>query len=62
MYLWGKYLRLPMGPAGSPFGETVEAADVVMTKPGYGIVSQILSMGKRTVLTTGEGFPEEDAS
>ncbi len=30
-----------------------------MTKPGYGIVSQILAMGKRAVLVPGRVFPEE---
>lgn len=41
------------------FADLVDAADVVVTKPGYGIVSQILAMGKRAVLFTGRQFPEE---
>jgi len=41
------------------FADLVAAADVVITKPGYGIVSQILSMGKPAVLVPGGMFPEE---
>ena len=46
------------GP-GASFADLVAACDVLVTKPGYGIVSQILSMGKRAVLLTGRKFPEE---
>ncbi len=46
--------------AGATFADLVAACDVVVTKPGYGIVSQILTMGKRAVLFTGRKFPEEE--
>jgi len=45
--------------AGATFADLVAACDVLLTKPGYGIVSQILSMGKKAVLLTGRKFPEE---
>jgi L-arabinokinase len=41
------------------FADLVASADVVITKPGYGIVSQILAMGKRAVLVPFLSFPEE---
>lgn len=44
---------------GLHFSDLVAAADVVITKAGYGIVSQILSMGRPCVLLCGRGFPEE---
>ncbi len=46
--------------ANAGFPDLVKAADVVLSKPGYGIVSQILSLGKPCVLITGRGFPEEE--
>ncbi len=46
--------------AGAAFADLVAACDILVTKPGYGIVSQILSMGKRAVLLTGRNFPEEE--
>ncbi|MBD3278542.1 MAG: hypothetical protein GF388_09595 [Candidatus Aegiribacteria sp.] len=44
---------------GLSFSDLVAASDIVVSKAGYGIVSQILSMGKRCVIYTGRGFPEE---
>lgn len=41
------------------FSDLVAAADVVISKAGYGIISQILALGKPCVLLTGRGFPEE---
>jgi hypothetical protein len=42
------------------FADLLAASDVVVSKPGYGIVSQILAMGKRAVLFTGRKFPDEE--
>mgnify|MGYP001027457973 CR=1 FL=1 len=44
---------------GLHFSDLVAAADVVISKAGYGIVSQILSSGSPCVLLCGRGFPEE---
>lgn len=44
---------------GFVFSDLVAAADVVISKAGYGIISQILALGKPCVLLTGRGFPEE---
>ena len=41
------------------FADLMAACDVVVSKAGYGIVSQILSMGKPCVIFAGRGFPEE---
>ena len=46
--------------AGATFADLVDACDVLVSKPGYGIVSQILTMGKKAVLFTGRNFPEEE--
>lgn len=48
-----------LADAGATFADLVAACDVLLTKPGYGIVSQILTMGKKAVLLTGRKFPEE---
>jgi len=48
-----------LSSAGATFADLVEACDVVLAKPGYGIISQILAMGKKAVLLTGRKFPEE---
>ena len=42
------------------FADLVAAADVVIAKPGYGIVSQLLAMGKPAVLIPLHSFPEEN--
>lgn len=41
------------------FSDIVAASDVVVSKAGYGVVSQILAMGKPCVLLKGRSFPEE---
>ncbi len=48
-----------LADAGATFADLVAACDVLLTKPGYGIISQILTMGKKAVLLTGRRFPEE---
>lgn len=48
-----------LADVGATFADLVAACDVLLTKPGYGIVSQILTMGKKAVLLTGRKFPEE---
>ncbi|MCK5840679.1 MAG: hypothetical protein KAH31_00815, partial [Candidatus Sabulitectum sp.] len=48
-----------LADAGATFADLVAACDVLLTKPGYGIISQILTMGKKAVLLTGRKFPEE---
>ena len=48
-----------LSKTGATFADLVAACDLVLTKPGYGIVSQILAMGKRAVFFTGRKFPEE---
>jgi len=45
---------------GMNFSDLFHGAAVVVAKPGYGIVSQILAAGKPCVLITGRSFPEED--
>lgn len=44
---------------GVTFSDLMAASDVVVSKAGYGIISQILSMGKPCVLLKGRSFPEE---
>ncbi|MCK4806593.1 MAG: hypothetical protein KAT09_03055 [Candidatus Aegiribacteria sp.] len=41
------------------FSDIMAASDVVVSKAGYGVVSQILAMGKPCVLLKGRSFPEE---
>ncbi len=48
-----------LADAGATFADLVATCDVLLTKPGYGIISQILTMGKKAVLLTGRRFPEE---
>ena len=45
--------------AGATFADLIAASDVIVSKPGYGIISQIITMGKKAVLFTGRKFPEE---
>ena len=44
--------------AGMDFRDVVGAADVVVTKPGYGIVSDAIAAGTRIVYTERGDFPE----
>ncbi len=44
---------------GVTFSDLVAACNILITKPGYGIVSQILTTGKKAILLTGRKFPEE---
>lgn len=44
---------------GITFSDLMAAADVVISKSGYGIVSQILALGKPCVLMRRGSFPEE---
>lgn len=44
--------------AGMGYGDLVRAADVVVTKPGYGIVSDAIAAGTRIVYTERGDFPE----
>ncbi len=48
-----------LAAAGATFSDLAQACDVLISKPGYGIISQILAMGKKAVLLTGRQFPEE---
>ena len=48
-----------LSAAGATFADLIGACDVVISKPGYGIISQILAMGKKAILLTGRQFPEE---
>jgi L-arabinokinase len=48
-----------LSSAGATFADLVAACDLLISKPGYGIISQILAMGKKSVLLTGRQFPEE---
>ncbi len=57
---WPNIHHRTLAAAGAGFADLVAAADVVVTKPGYGIVSQILAMGKRAILVPGGAFPEEE--
>lgn len=44
--------------AGLGYEDLVGAADVVVTKPGYGIVSDVIGAGRRLVYTDRGDFPE----
>ncbi len=44
---------------GATFSDLFAASDILLTKPGYGIVSQIITTGKKAILLTGRNFPEE---
>ena len=44
--------------AGLGYADLVGAADVVVTKPGYGIVSDAIGAGTRLVYTDRRDFPE----
>jgi L-arabinokinase len=44
--------------AGMGYQDLVRAADVVVTKPGYGIVSDAIAAGTRIVYTERGDFPE----
>lgn len=44
---------------GATFSDLVAAADAVVAKPGYGIVSQVLALGKPAVFLPKGAFPEE---
>jgi hypothetical protein len=53
----------PLGPAelesaGLDYPDLVEAVDVVVTKPGYGIVTDCIGAGTRMVYTDRGDFPE----
>jgi L-arabinokinase len=45
-------------PAGLGYQDLVGACDVVVTKPGYGIVSDVIAAGRRLVYTERGDFPE----
>jgi hypothetical protein len=47
-----------MAVAGLDYVDLVEAADVVVTKPGYGIVSDAIAAGTRMIYTERGDFPE----
>lgn len=47
-----------MEAAGLEYVDLVGAADVVVTKPGYGIVSDAIGAGTRTIYTDRGDFPE----
>ena len=49
-----------LGAAGLGYVDLVAAADVVVTKPGYGIVTDALGAGARLVYTPRGDFPEYD--
>ncbi len=44
---------------GATFSDLFAASNILLTKPGYGIVSQIITTGKKAILLTGRNFPEE---
>ncbi|MCD4701003.1 MAG: hypothetical protein K8S24_04010 [Candidatus Aegiribacteria sp.] len=44
---------------GLTFSDIMAASDVIVSKAGYGVVSQILATGKPCVLLKGRTFPEE---
>jgi len=43
------------------FPDLVNASDIVVSKPGYGIVSEIISLQKPLIYTSRADFPEYDA-
>ena len=47
-----------LAPRGLEYADVVAAADVVVTKPGYGIVSEAIASGTRMVYTDRGDFPE----
>jgi len=46
-------------PAGFPFVDAVAAADVVVAKPGYGIIGDAAANGSSLLWTRRQGFPED---
>jgi hypothetical protein len=49
---------LHLQAAGLGYADLVAAADVVVTKPGYGIVTDVIAAGSRMVYTDRGDFPE----
>jgi L-arabinokinase len=49
-----------LDPLGLEYADAIRAADVVVTKPGYGIVSDAIAAGTRVVYTERGDFPEYD--
>jgi L-arabinokinase len=47
-----------LGPMGLGYRDVVGAVDVVLTKPGYGIVSDAIASGTRLLYTERGDFPE----
>ena len=56
---WPNIHHVILAERGASFADLLAAADMVIAKPGYGIVSQILAMGKPAVLLQRGAFPEE---
>ncbi len=48
-------------PVGRAYEDVVAAADVVVTKPGYGIVGDTAANGTPMLWAARQGFPEDDA-
>ena len=49
----------PIDAGGIPFIDLLASADAVITKPGYGIVSEVAALGVPTLLLTRGDWPEE---
>lgn len=45
--------------SGLPFVDLVASADLVVTKPGYGIVTEVAAAGVPTLMLARDGWPEE---
>jgi hypothetical protein len=45
--------------SGMPFLDLIASADVIVTKPGYGIVSEVAAAGRPTLLLSRGDWPEE---
>jgi L-arabinokinase len=49
---------IPVDPEEFPFPELVHAADAIVSKPGYGIVSDAIAAGVPLLVTERDDFPE----
>ncbi len=49
-----------LGPGGVPYQNVIAAADAVVTKPGYGILSECISTGTPMLYTSRGAFREYD--
>ena len=57
--VWQEAGVIPVETLGVPFEDLLASADVVVSKPGYGIVAELGCIGTPAVLVARPGWPEE---